>query len=65
MRKRIPEDEKRNKIIGIKTTEEMKQQLQFISDREGRPVSSQIYYLLEEYINNYFAENKINWEEYK
>lgn len=65
MRKRIPNDEKRNVIIGIKTTEEIKHKLKFISDREGRPVSSQIYFLLEKYIENYFKENKIDWEEYK
>lgn len=32
MRKRIPNDEKRNVIIGIKTTEEIKHKLKFIKE---------------------------------
>lgn len=65
MRKMLPENEKRNKIIGIKTTEEVKRKLQFISDREGRPMSSQLNFLLENYIEQYFKKNKINWKEYE
>lgn len=65
MRKMLPEDKKRNKIIGIKTTEEVKRKLQFISDREDRPMSSQLNLVLENYIAEYFTKNKINWEEYE
>lgn len=65
MRKMLPENKKRSKIIGIKTTEEVKRKLQFISDREGRPMSSQLNILLESYIDQYFKKNKINWKEYE
>ena len=65
MRKMLPENEKRNKIIGIKTTEEVKRKLQFISDREDRPMSSQLNIVLENYIDQYFTKNKINWKEYE
>lgn len=64
MRRKLPKDQKRSEIIGIKTTEENKKKLQFISEREGRPLSSQINLILENYIQNYMESNKLKWEEY-
>jgi len=46
MRKKLPIDEKRNKIIGIKVKEETRQQLQYIADREGHTLSTCIDIIL-------------------
>ena len=60
MRKSLPKDQKRSEIIGIKTTRENKKKLKFISEREGRPLSSQINHILENYIQTYMENNKLN-----
>lgn len=64
MRKKMDQEQKRGSLIGIKVKEETKKQLQFISEREARPMSTQINIILESYINKYFKEQKLNWDEW-
>ena len=65
MRQKINENERRNNLIGIKVKKETRQKLDFIAEREARPLSTQIDIILREYIDNYFNIAKIDWNEYK
>ena len=60
MRKKLPENEKRSKIIGVKVTETTKKQLEYIAKREVTTVSSTIEKILQDYINSYFSIAKID-----
>lgn len=60
MRKKLPENEKRSKIIGVKVTESTKKQLEYIARREVTTVSSTIEKVLQDYINSYFRIAKID-----
>ena len=62
MRKKLPIDEKRNKIIGVKVKEETRQKLQYIADREGQPLSTCIDIILRKEIEEYFELHKIDWD---
>lgn len=62
MRKKLPLDEKRNKIIGIKVKEETRQQLQYIADRDGHTLSTCIDIILRKQIEEYFELHKIDWD---
>ena len=62
MRRKISEDEKRNKIIGIKVKDETKQKLQYIAKRECMQLSTYIDGLLVKHINEYFSHAHIKWE---
>lgn len=62
MRKKLPIDEKRNKIIGVKVKEETRQQLQYIADREGHTLSTCIDIILRKQIEEYFELHKIDWD---
>jgi len=62
MRKKLPQNEKRNQIIGIKVKEETRQQLQYIADREGHKLSTCIDIILRNKIEEYFELNKIDWD---
>ena len=62
MRKKLPIDEKRSKIIGIKVKEETRQQLQYIADREGHTLSTCIDIILRKQIEEYFELQKIDWD---
>lgn len=62
MRKKLPLDEKRSKIIGVKVKEETRQQLQYIADREGHPLSTCIDIILRKQIEEYFELHKIDWD---
>lgn len=64
MRKKLNSTEKRASIIGIKVKQELKDKIKFVSGREARTMSSQINYILENYIENYLKDNNIDWEEY-
>lgn len=64
MRKKLDPVDKRGDLIGIKVKKETKDKIQFISGREDRRMSSQINLILEEFIERYFDENNINWQEY-
>ena len=62
MRKKLPIDEKRNKIIGIKVKEETRQQLQYIAERDGHTLSTCIDIILRKQIEEYFELHKIDWD---
>lgn len=62
MRKKLPPGEKRNRIIGIKVKDETRQKLEYIAGREGKTLSTYIDVVLNLNIENYFKENKIDWE---
>ena len=62
MRKKLPHDEKRNKIIGIKVKEETRQQLEYIAGREGHTLSTCIDIILRKQIEEYFELHKIDWD---
>lgn len=64
MRKKLDAVDKRGSLIGIKVRQEIKDKIQFISEREGRPMSTQINTILENFVHRYFKENHINWQEY-
>lgn len=64
MRLKLDADSKRASLIGIKVKKETKEKIQFISDREARPMSTQINIILENFIENYFQKQNIKWEEY-
>lgn len=63
MRPRIEPENKRTVIIGIKTKEITKKRIKWISDRDGRPMSSQINMILEEYIEKYLKDNNLKYED--
>lgn len=62
MRRKISEEEKRNKIIGIKVKEETRQQLRYIAKREDAQLSTYIDKLLVKHIEEYFSHAHINWD---
>ena len=54
---------KRTIMIGVKVTEETRKKIEFVADREQRPMSSLINILIEQYLKDYEAKNNINWED--
>ena len=53
---------KRTSTIGIKVKPITKEQIEFISEREARPMSTQINSILEKYIEEYFKKEGIVWD---
>lgn len=64
MRKKLSEEKKRNNYIGVKVRSDIKSKIKFISDREARPMSTQINIILEEFVESYLSTYKIDWAEY-
>lgn len=64
MRRKLSAEDKRGSLIGIKVRRDIKAKIAFISEREAHPMSTQINLILENYIQQYFTDNQINWEEY-
>lgn len=64
MRKKMETTEKRNSFIGIKVKTETRNKLEYISEREAHPISTQIDIILKEYIEKYFQIAKIE-KDYK
>lgn len=62
MRRKMTEDVKRNKIIGIKVQTRTKEQLEYIAEREGTTLSTVTNDILVKYINDYFRIAKIDWD---
>lgn len=62
MRKRMSENEKRNKLIGIKVQTKTRQKLEYIADREQVTLSTLINDILVDYIENYLKIAKIDWK---
>ena len=54
---------KRTSTIGIKVKPITKAKIEFIAEREARPMSTQINIILEKYIEDYFKREGIVWEE--
>ena len=64
MRKKMNETDKRDSLIGIKVKKDTKEKIHFISEREARPMSTQINMILEDFIEKYFQEQDIHWEDH-
>lgn len=62
MRKKLPNNEKRNSPIGVKVKSETRKQLDYISKAEGHTLSTYIDIILKEHIAQYFKKHKINWD---
>lgn len=62
MRKKLSQEAKRSKLIGIKVQQKTKEQLEYIAGREDTTLSTVINTILIEYIENYFKIAKIQWE---
>ena len=60
MRRKLPEEQKRSNIIGVKVQLQTRKQLEFIAKREAETLSTTIDRILKEYINNYFEIAKID-----
>lgn len=54
---------KRTSTIGIKVKPITKKKIEFIAEREARPMSTQINIILERYIEDYFKKEGIVWHE--
>lgn len=54
---------KRTSTIGIKVKPITKEKIEFIAEREARPMSTQINIILEKYIDEYFKKEGIEWAE--
>lgn len=62
MRKKLPENEKRRNIIGVKVKDETRRQLEYIAGREGHKLSTCIDIILRKQIEEYFELHKIDWD---
>lgn len=62
MRKKLPDNEKRKNIIGIKVKDETREQLKYIAGREGHKLSTCIDIILRKQIEEYFELHKIDWD---
>ena len=62
MRRKMTEDVKRSKIIGIKVQVKTKEQLDYIAKREGTTLSTVTNDILVKYIEDYFKIAKIEWD---
>lgn len=53
---------KRICLIGVKVTEETKKKIQYVSEREQRPMSSLINIILEKYLQEYKEKEDVDWD---
>ena len=60
MRKKLPAEQKRSNIIGVKVQLQTRKQLEYIAKREAETLSTTIDKILRDYINNYFEIAKID-----
>ena len=63
MRKKLTAEDKRSIIIGGKVTPKVRKQVQYLADREAEKVSTYIAELIEQRIEQFTKDTKINWEE--
>ena len=63
MRKKLPIDEKRSSIIGVKVKPETRAQLEYIAAREAEKLSTHIDRILKAHIQQYFSTYRIKWDE--
>ena len=64
MRPKLNKEDKRISQIGIKVKEDTKNKIKFISDREGHPMSTQINFILEQFVEDYANRHGIHWEDF-
>lgn len=62
MRPKLPKENKRSQIIGIKVLDRTRKQLEYIAKREDTTLSTLINTILLDYIDNYIKIAKINWD---
>lgn len=62
MRKKLPHDEKRSNIIGIKVKPETKRKLAYIAKREGTQISTYIDTQLVKHVDQYLQIAHIDWD---
>lgn len=54
--------EKRQYMIGVKVTKETRKRIEYVADREQRPMSSLINIWIEENLQKYKEKEGIEWE---
>lgn len=62
MRKKLPEQEKRSNIIGIKVKTETRKKIKYIARRERTQMSTWIDNELVKLVDQYFKIEHIDWE---
>lgn len=62
MRKKLDNETKRSKIIGIKVKPETQKKLKYLSNIEAEPLSTYINRILEEHIASTTKLHKLNWK---
>ena len=62
MRRKLPEEIKRNSPIGIKVLNETRKQLDYIAEREAMTLSTLINTILVKYVEDYLRIAKIDWD---
>lgn len=63
MRKKLDQETKRSKIIGIKVKPETHRKLKYLAEIDAAPVSTYINEILENHISSATKIHKLNWEE--
>lgn len=63
MRQKLDATSKRKHIIGVKVDEITKKKIEYIADSNGEPTSTYLYNLINERIEQYTKDTKINWNE--
>lgn len=63
MRPKVDEKSKRGTIIGIKVDKTTKAKIEYIAGADGTSVSTYLFNLITEHIEQYTKMTKTNWEE--
>lgn len=63
MRPKVDEKAKRGTIIGIKVDKTTKAKIEYIAAADGTPVSTYLFNLITEHIEQYTKMTKTNWDE--
>ena len=58
MRQKVAKERKREVMIGVKVTANLKEKIEYLAASQGEPTSTYIYNLLNEHIQR----KNINWE---
>lgn len=58
-----PKDEKRSQMIGVKLDIVTRRKLQYLAESEGESISTFVFNLIQQQIEQYTKIRKINWEE--
>lgn len=63
MRRKLPTNIKRRKMIGLKVDEKTKKQIDYIAKANGDTTSTYIFNLITEHITQYTKMTKIKWDD--